>query len=148
MLGCVWHITITWIWKSTWSRGWFKRGRYWQINSKFKLSLQNSYADYWRNEIRNINKHPILRTYSLFKTVHVSESYLSINMDINKICIARFRVSSHRLGIETGWHKKNTNICRQQSLCLLPGTITRWWIASHHTVPISSYWTHKIVWYG
>ena len=30
-----------------------------RFNSKLKLSLQNSYADYWRNEIRNINKHPI-----------------------------------------------------------------------------------------
>ena len=78
-----------------------------RFNSKLKLSLQNSYADYWRNEIRNINKHPILRTYSLFKTVHVSESYLSINMGTAyKKCIARFRVSSHRLGIETGRHKK------------------------------------------
>ena len=78
-----------------------------RCNTKLKSSLQNSYADYWRNEIRNINKHPILRTYSLFKTVHVPESYLSINMDTAyKKCIARFRVSSHRLGIETGRHKK------------------------------------------
>ena len=77
------------------------------FNRKLKLSLQNSYADYWRNEIRNINEHPILRTYSLFKTAHISESYLSINMDTTyKKCIARFRVSSHRLGIETGRHQK------------------------------------------
>ena len=78
-----------------------------RFNSKLKSLLQNSYADYWRNEIRNINKHPMLRTYSLFKTVHVSESYLSINMDTAyKKCIARFRVSSHGLGIETGRHEK------------------------------------------
>ena len=78
-----------------------------KFNSKLKLSLQNSYADYWRNEIRNINKHPILRSYSLFKTVHISESYLSVNMDTAyKKCIARFRVSSHRLGIATWRHRK------------------------------------------
>ena len=47
-----------------------------RFNSKLKLSLQNSYADYWRNEIRNINKHPIPRTYSLFKAVHVSATCL------------------------------------------------------------------------
>ena len=46
--------------------------------------------------------------YSLFEwTVRVSECYLSINMDTTyKKCIARFRVSSHRLGIETGRHQK------------------------------------------
>ena len=79
-----------------------------RFNCKLKISLRNSYADYWRNEIRNINKHPILRTYSLFKkTVHISESYLSINMDTAcKKCVARFGVSSHRLGIETRRHRK------------------------------------------
>ena len=78
-----------------------------KFNYKLKLSLQNSYVDYWRNEIRNIHKHPILWTYSRFKTVHVSESYLSINMDTAyKNCIARFRVSSPRLWIETERHRK------------------------------------------
>ena len=77
------------------------------FSSKIRLSLQNSYAEYWENEIRNISKHPILRTYTLFKTIHSSELYLSLNMDTAyKKCIARFRVSSHRLGIETGRHKK------------------------------------------
>ena len=77
------------------------------FSSKIRLSLQNSYAEYWENEIRNISKHPIMRTYTHFKTIHSSELYLSLNMDTAyEKCIARFRVSSHRLGIETGRHQK------------------------------------------
>ena len=49
------------------------------FSSKIRLSLQNSYAEYWENEIRNISKHPALRTYTLFKTIHSSELYLSLN---------------------------------------------------------------------
>ena len=33
------------------------------FSSEIRLSLQNSYTEYWEDEIRNISKHPILRTY-------------------------------------------------------------------------------------
>ena len=67
------------------------------FSSEIRLSLQNSYAEYWENEIQIIFKYPILRTNSLFKTLHSSELYLSLNMDTAyKKCFARFRVSSYR----------------------------------------------------
>ena len=78
-----------------------------KFRSEIKTLLQNQYSESWRNDTRNIEKHPILRTYSLFKTTLAAEPYITTKMDaIFKKCIARFRVSSHRLAIETGRHLK------------------------------------------
>ena len=78
-----------------------------KFRSEIKTLLQNQYSESWRNDTRNIEKHPILRTYSLFKTTLAAEPYITTKMDaMFKKCIARFRVSSHRLAIETGRHLK------------------------------------------
>ena len=113
------------------------------LSSEIRLSLQNSYAEQWENEIRNISKHPILRTYTLFKTIHSSELYLLFNMDTAyKKFIARFRVSSHRLGIETGGHKKPPVPVDSRVCPYCPGSILD---DELHLVTLSLFWTHKNV---
>ena len=55
----------------------------------------------------NVCVHPILRNYTLFKRTLAAEPYITTKMGaIFKKCIAKFRVSSHRLAIETGRHLK------------------------------------------
>ena len=49
-----------------------------EFQSEVKDLLQNQYFVYWRTETRNIEKHPILRIYSLFSA---AEPYLKTKMD-------------------------------------------------------------------
>jgi hypothetical protein len=54
-------------------------------------------------EINNTDSNPKLRTYKLFKSNFQFESYLSSPTNINHaIALAKFRISSHNLAIETG----------------------------------------------
>ena len=83
-----------------------------------KDALISRFRDQWSHDINNHMAHPILRTYSLFKDQHLVEPYLLSNISYKfKRCIAKLRVSSHRLGIETGRHKKpplplNQRLCQ------------------------------------
>ena len=78
-----------------------------QLKSLFKIELERYYTRNWLKDINNAEKHPILRTYTVFKEKLCLETYIQC-MPIKKYqqAISRFRVSSHRLGIELGRHKK------------------------------------------
>ena len=88
------------------------------IASTLKTTIQSRYQAHWVNEINDNSKNPILRTYKLFKLSHHMENYISCKLDNKyKKAIAQFRVSSHKLGIETGRHEKpiiplNCRICK------------------------------------
>ena len=61
----------------------------------------------WKNAIEDSSAHPILRTYKLFKTEFQFEPYLlNIHNSELRHSIARFRLSSHRLRIETDRYLK------------------------------------------
>ena len=82
-----------------------------------KLSLQNKYSAGWSAAINDVSKHPVLRTYRLYKTKHCAGPYLLCNLNPKyKKCIAKFRVSSHSLAIETGRHTKPA-IPIEQRIC-------------------------------
>jgi hypothetical protein len=58
-------------------------------------------------EINNTDSNPKLRTYRLFKSNFQFEPYLSSPTNINHaIALAKFRISSHNLAIETGRYTK------------------------------------------
>ena len=72
-----------------------------------KNRLCDRYSTYWENAVIDTQKHAKLRTYRLFKVKHCKEPYISIYFNnVLKKCISKFRVSSHRLGIETGRYDK------------------------------------------
>ena len=57
--------------------------------------------------MNNAEKHPILRTYTMLKEKLCLETYIQcVHIKKYQQAISRFRVSSHRLGIELGRHQK------------------------------------------
>jgi hypothetical protein len=77
-----------------------------------KKRITDTYCQSWYS---NINNSPRLRTYAIFKHTLTREKYLDIIHE-NKFryALARFRVSAHRLAIETGRYtgtEINERIC-------------------------------------
>ena len=75
------------------------------IMSKFKtISKNNVRAKFrtdWCDELHNIEKNPILRTYNTFKTTFAIEQYLTcVKEHKYRVAISRLRSSSHTLAIE------------------------------------------------
>ncbi len=59
------------------------------------------------NDIQDSEYYPKLRIYKTFKLYFKQEIYLYEIKDYRYIiAFARFRISSHNLKIETGWHSK------------------------------------------
>ena len=72
---------------------------------EFKEKLHKQFMSKWESSILDTNVNPILRTYVTFKSMFKLESYLfNINDFYLRKCIAKFRMSSHSLKIETGRH--------------------------------------------
>ena len=70
-----------------------------------KIKLYQSEQTKILDGICNTDKLPKLRTYKLFKTTFCLEPYLNLNLPKKMYSnIARFRISSHNLKIETGRH--------------------------------------------
>jgi hypothetical protein len=75
--------------------------------SEFKTGLYDDYKTQWSAEIRNIEKHPVLRFYTRFKEEHLLEPYLFNIRDFKtRRALSQIRLSSHCLKIETGRHSK------------------------------------------
>ena len=75
------------------------------IVKRLKTKIYQTTQEKILAEISDSTLHPKLRTYKLFKSDYRIEPYLILNL--SKKCyrkIARFRVSSHNLRIETGRH--------------------------------------------
>ena len=76
------------------------------LTNKIKLVLYDNEKDRILHEINDTNAQPKLRTYKTFKTSYCIEPYLLLNLPKKTYSnIARFRVSSHNLKIETGRHE-------------------------------------------
>jgi exonuclease III len=88
------------------------------IMKDFKNIIYQKTQQIILSEINDSKKQPKLRTYKLFKLDYRLEPYLSLNLS-RKNCskISRFRMSSHKLRIETGRHE-NPKIPDEERFCL------------------------------
>ena len=78
-----------------------------QTTELFKIEctkiVEKQYVSKWQTEIMDHEKHPILRTYVLYKTVCEMEPHLYlVENPKNRIAISKIRTSSHKLEIERG----------------------------------------------
>ena len=74
-----------------------------QLKSYFKVELERHYTRKWLQDINDIEQNPILRTYAVFKEKHCLENYIQcLSFKKYQQAISRFRVSSHRLGMNWG----------------------------------------------
>ena len=65
--------------------------------------IERTFLSEWRNNIKDENKHPILRTYNIYKTRYEMEPYLYLVKNPKyRIAISKIRTSSHKLEIERG----------------------------------------------
>jgi hypothetical protein len=77
-----------------------------RLSDKVKVNLYSLEQIRILQEINDTDKQPKLRTYKTFKTDYCLEPYLALNLPKKTYSnIARFRVSSHNLKIETGRHE-------------------------------------------
>ena len=77
-----------------------------KLASQIKLVLYDKEQNCIFKEINDTVNQPKLRTYKNFKTTYCLEPYLIMNLPKKTyVNIARFRVSSHNLRIETGRHE-------------------------------------------
>ena len=68
-----------------------------------RLVLTSCFKINWLSEVRNDEKHPIIRTYSLHKREFCLEPYLDAVKDARYRCaLTKLRASSHTLEIERG----------------------------------------------
>ena len=73
----------------------------WQETLERKLILD------WQNEIIDDSKHPIFKTYKMFKSEFKFEPYLELLKDPKyRIAVSKLRASSHMLEIERGRHTR------------------------------------------
>jgi len=83
-----------------------------------KKRIRSSFIETWYKDINNLELHPLLRTYVLFKNEFSMSSHLICVKDPKfRNAINKIRCSSHLLGIERGRHTKpKTPI--EQRLCI------------------------------
>ena len=88
-----------------------------KLYNDFKCRIYEQYMASWKQSISDIEVHPILRTYYLFKDDFCLESYLiNINDYVVRKCLSKLRMSSHSLEIEIGRHK-NPKVPVDQRIC-------------------------------
>ena len=92
------------------------------LNSKMISTLkENLHKQFMEHSLRQINDsttNPKLRTYKLFKTQYKLEPHLMSPTNLNHTyALARFRISSHNLRIETGRYTKPKTPANER-LCL------------------------------
>jgi hypothetical protein len=91
---------------------------------KLKATLKINFESYWKKLLltdislsckKGGNK---LRTYRLFKQSFASENYLNLACPAKRKCMAQFRLSAHRLKIETDrFSCKNKYIPPEERIC-------------------------------
>ena len=87
-----------------------------KISKKYsKMTVSNCYKHSWLLEVTNINRNPVLRTYTMFKTEFGSDEYIEAISDCRyRTAMTKLRSSSHTLEVER-WRytKPKTNICER-----------------------------------
>ncbi len=86
------------------------------MKTKVKISFNKHFENSWLQDINNREKFPKLRTYCQFKKKFQMEKYLSLPSKIQRVCISRFRMSSHHLAIEIGRHSR-PKVPEEKRLC-------------------------------
>ena len=81
------------------------------IKRYFRPSILSKYVSAWRNEVLH---HEKLRSYKTFKDDFLLEPYLQCLPLPSRSKFCKLRISSHRLGIETG---RFTNTPKEDRLC-------------------------------
>ena len=77
-----------------------------------KEKLYQEYMNVTIENIQNSDKYPKLRTFKIFKVEYKLENYLTQLKDLRYIkALARFRISSHNLRIETGRYERESLPC-------------------------------------
>ena len=72
-----------------------------------KSAIESEFINSWKNDMDDVHKYPILRSYRLFKGTFKQEKYLSLTCEFKYIsAIAQLRASSHTLAIEKGRHER------------------------------------------
>ena len=72
-----------------------------------KMTVSNCYKHSWLLKVRNINRNPIVRTYTMFKAEFGSAKYLEAISDCRyRIAMTKLRSSSHTLEVERGRYTK------------------------------------------
>ena len=71
--------------------------------SLFKQRIQDNYLQLWNNDLENSSR---ARTYRLYCNFRYQPYFDIIKPQKVRIAVSRFRLSAHRLGVESGrWHK-------------------------------------------
>jgi len=84
-----------------------------------KEKLYKTFMDNCMDSINNPDLNPKLRTYKLFKDEFRLETYLLSMKNLNhSLALARFRISSHNLRIETGRYTRPNKTPPDQRVCL------------------------------
>ena len=87
--------------------------------SVLKERLHKAFMDKCIENIDDSDKNPKLRTYKLFKNEFRMENYLLTLNNLNhSLALARFRISSHNLRIETGRYTRPNKTPPDQRICL------------------------------
>ena len=77
------------------------------FKQKCQETLERKFILDWQNEIVDDSKHPILKTYKMFKSEFKFEPYLELLKDPKyRIAVSKLRASSHMLEIERGRHTR------------------------------------------
>ena len=72
-----------------------------------KQVVRQSFISNWFNNVNNIVRNPLLRTYQKIKTKFLQEPYLYlIKEHKHRVALSRLRASSHTLEIERGRHDR------------------------------------------
>ena len=80
----------------------------------------NSYKSEWNNNLLDISRNPILRTYNIIKSEFKLEPYLSLVKHTKyRTALCKLRASSHTLEIERGrYTRPKTPVeCRSCNVC-------------------------------
>ena len=77
------------------------------FKQKCQETLERKFILDWQNEIGDDSKHPILKTYKMFKLEFKFQPYLALVKDPKyRIAVSKLRASSHMLEIERGRHTR------------------------------------------
>ena len=81
--------------------------------------LKRRFTNLWQNNLSECvrNEKGKLRTYGLYKTRLIREKYFSISKPEVLKCFTNFRISSHKLEIETGRYRDVPAVDRKCKLC-------------------------------
>ena len=80
-----------------------------KFKNELKKTLKHKFLSYWNNIKQNQGESGKLSTYFQFKTRFTTEKYFELKNIINRSIVTKFRISAHRLRIETGRYERIRN---------------------------------------